>query len=139
MLKSIISASLRRGIVPTRHTATTTRVFAFPSTHKYFSRSYCKDHTPPHSSSKVDPKNVIKNVPHKAFDADVDFQVDSKAVELPISLERRKYIEFDCIVCDTRVKKTCSAHSYEKGNPTISSSSHIYSSFRCCVDKVFRL
>lgn len=108
-LRSLVSASLRASVV--RPKKQSVPLFSYFNK-AAFNRSYCS--APKQQITPPPVQGVVKDVPHRAIDADADLQLDL-APRLPISMEPRKYIEFDCAVCNYRVKKTCTTHSYEKG------------------------
>ena len=121
MLRSLAPSSLRSCLGLSKSTLLrhVLRIAAnpVPRWRSGITRTYCSNTNKP-AIQTVDSASVIRNVPHTVIDADADLQIDlanELKLQLPITNEPRKYIEFDCAVCNTRVKKTCSTHSYEKG------------------------
>lgn len=116
--RSVVSASLRASLGVAITKKQSSFVPLLSCFHKSLARrTYCNEVpqvAPPKSMA-----DIAKNVQHKAIDADADLQLDI-APTLPITMEPRKYIEFNCSNCDYRVKKTCSTHSYEKGKYLLS-------------------
>lgn len=145
MLRSLAAASLRcLGLSKYGHIHVRIVASPAPSWCNIHARSYCKDNKEP-GQTVVDKQAIIRNIPHTVIDADADLQVDLASelnLQLPITLEPRKYIEFDCAVCDTRIKKTCSTHSYEKGlymYCTVANLRVLMDDIRCRIDKVPRM